>query len=152
MNWDRLIVNKNVDSQVLILNDTILNIFRSFVSNKCVTCDDKDPKSKIKAKIKLYQVYVKKSRQETDFYAFEESVRNLNDLILQTKTCYYENLGKKLNDPTIQSKTYWSISKGFYNGKRVPVTPPLLINNSFVTDFKAKANILVIFSANSAHL
>ena len=35
----------------------------------------------------------------------------------------------------------WSILKGFYNGKRVPLVPPLLVNNKFVTDFKAKANI-----------
>ena len=59
-------------------------------------------KSKIKAKNKLYQVYVKKGRQET----LVDSVRNLNDLILQTKTSYYKNLRKKLNDPTLQSKTY----------------------------------------------
>ena len=148
MNWDRLLDNKNVDSQVLILNDIILNIFRNFVPNKYVTFDDKDPvwmneniKSKIEAKNKLYQEYVKKGRQETDFCALEESVRNLNDLILQTKTSYYENLGRKLNDPTLQSKTYWSILKGFYNGKRVPVIPPLLVNNKLVTDFKVKANI-----------
>ena len=44
-------------------------------------------------------------------------------------------------DPTLQSKTYWSILKGFYNGKRVSVIPPLLVNNKFLTDFKAKANI-----------
>ena len=103
VNWDRLLDNKNVDSQVLILNDIILNIFRNFVPNKYVTFDDKDPvwmneniKSKIKAKNKLYQEYVKKGRQETDFCALEESVRNLNDLMLQTKTSYYENLGKNI--------------------------------------------------------
>ena len=84
-------------------------------------------KSKIEAKNKLCQVYVKKGRQETDLCALEESVRNFNDLILQTKTFYYENLGKKLNDPTLQSKTYCSKLKGFYNGKKVPVIPPLFI-------------------------
>ena len=68
-------------------------------------------KLKIKSKKKLYQVFVKKGSQETDFCALEESVRNLNDLILQTKTSYCENLGKKLNDPTLQSKTYWSVLK-----------------------------------------
>ena len=41
MNWDRLLDNKNVDSQVLILND-VLTILRNFVPNKCVTFDDKD--------------------------------------------------------------------------------------------------------------
>ena len=148
MNWDRLLDNKNVDSQVLILNDIILNIFRNFVPNKYVTFDDKDPvwmneniKSKIKSKNKLDQEYIQKGRQETHFCALEETVRNLNDLILQTKTSCNENLGKMHNDPTLQSKTYWSILKGFYNGKRVPVIQPLLVNNKFVTDFKANANI-----------
>ena len=69
MNWDRLLDNKNVDSQVLILNDIILNVFRNFVPNKYVTCDDKERvwinenvKSKIKVKNKLYQVHVKNGR------------------------------------------------------------------------------------------
>ena len=43
MNWDRLLDNKNVDSQVLILNDIILNIFRNFVPNKYVAFDGKYP-------------------------------------------------------------------------------------------------------------
>ena len=92
VNWDRLLDNKNVDSQVLILNGIILNIFRNLVPNKYVTFDDKDSawmneniKSKIKAKNKLCQEHVKKGRQETDSCALEESVCNLNDLILQTK-------------------------------------------------------------------
>ena len=62
LNWDRLLDNKNVDSQVLILNDIILNIFRNLVPNKYVTSDNKDPmwmnediKSKIKPKSKFYQ-------------------------------------------------------------------------------------------------
>ena len=35
-NWDWVFDNKNVDSQALLLNGTILNIFRNFVSNKYV--------------------------------------------------------------------------------------------------------------------
>ena len=103
MNWSRLLDNKNIDSQVHILNDIMLNIFRKFVPNKYVTCDDKNPvwmneniKSKIKAKNKLYQVYVEKGRQETDFCALEESVHILNDLILQTKTSCYKIWGRSL--------------------------------------------------------
>ena len=68
-------------------------------------------------------------------------LETLREFSLSIKTSYYENLGKKPNDPTLRSKTYWSIIKGFYNGKRVPVIPPLLVNNKFVTNFKAKANI-----------
>ena len=43
MNWDRLIDNEFVDSQVLILNEILLNILRNFVLNKYFIFDDKDP-------------------------------------------------------------------------------------------------------------
>ena len=43
MNWDRLLDNEIFDSQVLILNEIILNILRNFLSNKYITFDDKDP-------------------------------------------------------------------------------------------------------------
>ena len=51
--------------------------------------------SKIKAKNKLYQVCVKKGRQETDFCALEEPVRNLNDLTLQTKNILLRKPGEE---------------------------------------------------------
>ena len=143
VNWDEILDNKNLESQVLVLNNIILIYFGNFAANKYVTFDDKDPvwmneniKSKINAKNQLYQEYVTKGRQ-----VLLKTVRNLNDLILQIKTFYYENLGKKLNDPTLQLRTYRSILKDFYNGKSVLLIPPLLVNNKFVTDFKAKANI-----------
>ena len=75
---------------------------------------------------------------------------NLNVLILQTKTSYYENLGKRPDDPTLQLKTYWSILKSFYNGKRVPVIPPILVNNKFVTDLKAKVYVFNDFSSKQS--
>ena len=53
-------------------------------------------KSKIKAKNKLYQTYVKKGRQDTDFRALEGSVRNLTNLILHLLTSYCKNWGGSL--------------------------------------------------------
>ena len=37
--------------------------------------------------------------------------------------------------------TYWSILKTFVNGSKIPLIPPLLVNNEFVTDFLDKANL-----------
>ena len=42
---------------------------------------------------------------------------------------YHRQLAQKLSDPCASSKTYWSILKGFYNGRTVAFIPPLLINN-----------------------
>ena len=71
----------------------------------------------------------------------------VNELLSTTKTSYYKNHGKKLNDPTIQTKFYWTILKSFYNNKKVPLIPPLLLNDKFVTDIKRKANAFKTFFA-----
>ena len=48
------------------------------------------------------------------------------------------HLANKLMDPTTSSKTYWSILKTFYVGRKIPIIPPLLINGKLETDFKKK--------------
>ena len=50
-------------------------------------------------------------------------------------------MGKRLNDPSTSAISYWTILKTFYNKRKIPLIPPLLVNNSFVTDFKEKANL-----------
>ena len=112
--------------------------------------DEWEHQSKKKRQKRLIN-YTLVGLEENYFCALEESVRNLNNLILQTKLYYQQNLGKKLNDPTLQSKTYRFISKGFYNGFLLLIAP-LLVNSKFMTDFKAKTNIFSDISADSAHL
>ena len=53
---------------------------------------------------------------------------------------YQNHIVLKLNDPMTTTKSYWSILKTFYNGKRVPVISPLLINDKLISDFQVKAN------------
>ena len=84
-------------------------------------------KSKVKSKNQPYKVHIKNGRNEVSFLNLKNSIAELNELFSNTKTFYYENLGKKLNDPTIQTKSYWTILKSFYNNKKIPLTPPLLI-------------------------
>ena len=58
-------------------------------------------KSKIKTKNKLFNQYIQNGRFESDFVLVERSVTELSDLISHTKTLYYENLAKKLNNPLL---------------------------------------------------
>ena len=78
----------------------------------------------------------------------ESSIVELNYLISYTKDLYYENLTKKLNNPLLQAKTYWSILKLFYNDRKVPLVPPLLIDDKFVTDIQTKTSIFNNFFAD----
>ena len=105
-------------------------------------------KSKIKTKNLLFKQYMQNERfVECDFGFLKVWITELYELISSTKTLYYENLAKNLNNPLLQTKTYWSILKTSYNDKKIPLIPPLLIDNKFVTDVQTKANIFNKFFA-----
>ena len=113
-----------------------------------VTFNDKDPpwmiqylKRQINWHDNVYQEYHRKrSHSADDFIFVENAISEVSELICNRKNIYYNQLSKKLNDPKISSKTYWSILKIFYNGKKVPLIPPSFINNKWEPDFKLKAN------------
>ena len=108
---------------------------------------NKNIKTKIKEKKTFYQKYIENGRLESDFILLEKLITELNDLIFSTKTLYYENLAKKLNNPLLQTKTYWSILKTFHNNKKIPQIPSLLEGDKFVTNMKTKADIFNKFFA-----
>ena len=57
-----------------------------------------------------------------------------------SKKIYIGNLAKKLSDPKLNRKAYWGILKSFTNWKKIPIFPPLLINDQLVTNFNEKVN------------
>ena len=136
----RLFHGKDINAQVTSFNDTILSIFKNYVPNKYITIDEKDLvqkndtiKAKIKTKNLLFKQYIQHERFESDFGFLKALINELNELI--SSTLYYENLVKKLNNPLLQAKTYWSILKTFYNDKKILLISPLLIDDKFATDY-----------------
>ena len=77
-------------------------------------------KSKIEKKNMLYKQYIQNGRFESDFDLVKNLITEVNELVSSAKTLYYENLAKKLDNPLLQPKTYWSILKTFYNDKKNP--------------------------------
>ena len=71
---------------------------------------------------------------DCDFGFLKALITELNELISSTKTLHYENVAKKLNNPLLQTQTYWTILKTSYNDKKIPLIAPLLIDDKFVTD------------------
>ena len=78
----------------------------------------------------------------------QQAISEVSDLIYEKKNDYYNALAKKLSDPKTSSKTYWSILKTFYNTKKVPIIPPILIENKLETDSLKKANYFNKFFAS----
>ena len=78
----------------------------------------------------------------------KNTIKELSELISTRKDDYNLHLANNLIDPTTSSKTYWSILKTFYNGRKIPIIPPLLINDNLETDFKKKAHHFNVFFAS----
>mgnify|MGYP001793298187 CR=1 FL=1 len=148
IDWDREFVDKNVNEQVALFNTYLLNISRNYIPNEVITINDRDRpwitpaiKLQISKKNRLYQKFIKNGKKIEDLNVVQEASNALKILIDNSKDNYYNRLSKKLSDPQTSSKAYWSILKSFFNDKKRPVIPPLLVNNAFITEFKVKANL-----------
>ena len=108
-------------------------------------------KSNMETKNKLYQQYIQNRRFESDLVFIESLIAELNYLISYTKDLYYENLAKKLNNPLLQAKTYWSILKLLYNDRKVPLIPPLLIDDNLSLTYRQKQTFLTSFLLTSVN-
>ena len=87
-----------------------------------------------------YTKLIKNVHAYSDCLKLQEVTRVISELISRRKDEYQNYIASRLNDPKTNAKTYWFIFKTFYNGKKVPIIPPLLINNKLISDFEVKTN------------
>ena len=132
-----LFANKTIHQQVNLPNYIILNVFKTSFPNKVTKCDYRDPpwindniKNKIKWKNSMHKNYKRNDKKNEEYELLTKAVSNVSQLIENSKDEYYYRLGKRLNDPNTSAKSYWTFLKTFNN------TPPLLVNNGFVTALK----------------
>ena len=132
-----------------------MNAFSNYIPNKLITVDDKGPprmNESIKKKI-MANKYACKSfnanKNNYDAYLKLQTISTeLSEMILKRKEDYYCVPSDKLNDPHTSAKSYWSILKTFYNGKKIPLILPILIKNKLISNFKQKANHFKAFFAS----
>ena len=123
----------------------IINNFTNYIPNKYITTDERHSSwmnETITNKIKLKKFLHKSS----NFIEIQKLSTEISDMILKRKEKYY-HLPLKLNNPNTNVKIYWSILKSFYNDIRVPLIPPLLVNNKIVSDFTRKTDLFNDFFA-----
>ena len=124
-----------------------MNVFSNFVPNELATFNNKDPpwmseylKNKIKLCNKIYAEYLNENNENIDYITLENVTAEVSQLVCKSKDDYHKHLARKLTNPKTSSKTYCSILKRFYNGKKVPLIPPLVRTNKLEPDFKRKAD------------
>ena len=69
------------------------------------------------------------AKKNYHYLQLQNEISEISVAISRGKDDCYSRLAQKLSDPIASSNTYFSIWKRFYNGKKVPIFPPLLINN-----------------------
>ena len=89
----------------------------------------------------MYKNYKRNGKKVDAYELLTKAVSEVFQLIEKSKDDYYYRLGNWLNDSSTSAKSYWTILKTFYNKRKISHIPPLLVNNSFVTDFKEKGNL-----------
>ena len=133
-NWEKAFDGKDTHAQVALFNETLLNFFSNFIPRRAKIFIDSDPpwmtediKNKIKLKNNLYRQCMKHQTQISSLLKVEDLRIEISNLITKSKEKYYQHINAKLNDLSLSNKTYWSILKTFYNGKKVPIIPLLFI-------------------------
>ena len=158
-NWVGVLRNLDTNAQVELFTETLLNIFRNFIPHKIITCNYKDPpwitndlKSMLRKKNRLYKKFIMNGRNEIDKQSLNQYSLRCSELISASKNRHFNNLGKKLDDPLLGPKAFWSILNGFLGKMKIPVIPPLLVNGTFEIDFLSKANIFNKYFANQCNI
>ena len=76
----------------------------------------------------MYKNYKRNGKKTEDFELLTKAVSEVSQLIEKSNDEYYYRLGKRLNDPSTSAKSYWTILRTFYNKRKIPLIPPLLVN------------------------
>ena len=128
--------------------DTLLRILTLYIPNKTIKINDKDApwitpklKSAIKRKHRAFRKYIRRGRNHDDWKTVKKLQAENSTKILDAKNSYYLTLGKKLSDPCIGNKKYWSVVNRMIQKKKFSNIPLLLENGLFVTNIDTKANL-----------
>ena len=146
--WQDLLSGLNPGEMAAQFTDTLLTILSLHIPNKIIKINDKDApwitpelKSAIKRKHRVFRKYVIRGRNQEDWKTVKEIQAENSKKIFDAKNSYYLKLGKKLSDPRIGIKEYWSVLNRMIQKKKFSNIPPLLENGLFVTNIDTKANI-----------
>ena len=83
----------------------------------------------------------------TDYQNLQFEITELKDHITERKSEQYCQLSQTLSNLSGSAKTYWTILKTFYSGKKIPLIPPLIIIDQLIPDFWEKANFFNLYFA-----
>ena len=148
LNWELIFQGLQVDDMAEVFSNKIFEILSSDIPNRTIKCDDRDPpwitsqlKTAIKRKHRVYRRYIERGKNNDDWCQVKTIRNETSRMIVNAKNKYYHNLGRKLSDPNMGPKKYWSTLTRLINNKNTCNIPPLLENGLFITNPANKASV-----------
>ena len=133
-------------------------MFSNFVPNKIIAINERDPpwmskfiNSKIHWCNRIYKKIHESFRIAAEYDILQQAIAEVSEIIYKKKIDNYSLLTKKLSDSATSSKSCWSILKTFYDGKKIPLTPPLLRENVIEANFLKKLIFSIRFLLINVH-
>ena len=81
-------------------------------------------RNKMNWKNGFYKEYIKNGKTNYHYLQLQNAISEVSVAISRGKDDYHSGLAQKLSNPSGSSKTYWSIFKRFFNGKKVKLFHP----------------------------
>ena len=105
-------------------------------------------KLKIQQKNSVFKEYVKNGKTAHVCQNLQFAITELSELYNGKKEWVQFSIKAKFKHTCNKcNKTYCTILKAFYSGKKIPLIPPLIINDQLITDFQEKANYFNLYFA-----
>ena len=108
--WNKVFENLTIDEKVALLSQTLLNIFRNYISNKC---DYRQPpwmnnktKNLLEERSKLTKYFYRNVQRESDRDKVLEKSAECTRKILEAKKQYILKMTSKLENAFTVPKTY----------------------------------------------
>ena len=139
----------NIDSNVMLINQTILDAGEKAIPNKIITIrTNSHPwiNCNIRRLIRKRKRAYRKYKQTSNVYYWQKYKQLRNICIREirdSKTNYFDKLEQQLNTENSNSRLFWKTSKQLLNiDKRSTSIPTLTFNGEHAEDDEQKANML----------
>ena len=159
IDWISKFKDLSANEMVQQFTSTVMGIMLCFIPNKMIIFNDKDPpwitpaiKTAIKRKHRVYNKFVKRGHKPEEWEPVRMIRNETSRMITDAKESYFSTLGRKLSNPALGLKTYWTTLNRIINKKETTNIPPLLENGIFVTKFQKKADIFNDFFVQQCFL
>ena len=149
---DHLNIYQDPNWQIRTFTKLFLNIMSNFIPNETKRIIPRDPpwltkplKTMLNRKNRLFKNYKSHGYKLEDEVRLDNFRKECQETVETAKLTYLTNMGEKLNNPNTSQKSYWNIINKVMNKCKAPKIPPLIVNNTFILNYREKAKLLTDF-------